>query len=60
MSRLPITCPQCLQVKGVLQGNVSDLAHVVDYYKCTDCQYVWTVEKSQQDRPRPPTIVRIS
>jgi hypothetical protein len=47
---LPVTCPQCLQVKGCRMEDVSNIAHV-DYYRCADCGHVWTTPKAMQYRP---------
>lgn len=50
-------CPQCLQVKGVLQEQITKAAQV-EVYRCLDCQYVWSIDKSKHPHLFPPTIVR--
>ena len=59
MSPIPVLCPQCLQLKGVLQEKASAIAHV-DYYLCSDCHYVWAGRKSNTEAITPVKIVRLN
>lgn len=54
---LPVKCPQCLEVKGIFQEAINDIAYV-DYYRCSDCHYLWSVDKSQYDQLCLPMNVR--
>jgi hypothetical protein len=52
--RLPITCPQCLQLTGDYQKAINN----VEYYCCSDCCYVWTADKSGDNPQRVLTTDR--
>jgi hypothetical protein len=47
MKTVLIPCPKCAQPGTYLKG----LSHSssVDYYRCDDCQHVWTVPKDERE-----------
>ena len=46
MKHVLVPCPKCAQPGTYLKG----LSHSssVDYYRCGDCEYVWTVPKDER------------
>ena len=46
MKTVLIPCPKCAQPGTYLKG----LSHSssVDYYRCDDCEHVWTVPKDER------------
>jgi transposase-like protein len=48
MKDVLIPCPKCTKPGTYMKGLSQSSA--VDYYRCDDCQHVWTVPK---DKPEP-------
>jgi len=47
MKNVLIQCPKCAQ-PGTYLKAVSQSSSV-DYYRCGDCEYVWTVPKDERE-----------
>jgi hypothetical protein len=44
-ARPEISCPECRHPHGRYLPFVSEMA-MVDYYRCWDCGFVWTIPKA--------------
>jgi len=47
MKTVLIPCPKCTQ-PGTYVKSLSQ-SYAVDYYRCDDCQHVWTVPKDERE-----------
>jgi transposase-like protein len=47
MKDVLIPCPKCSQ-PGIYMKGLSQSSSV-DYYRCDDCQHVWTVPKDERE-----------
>ena len=47
MKNVLIPCPKCEQ-PGIYLKSLSQSSSV-DYYRCVDCEHVWTVPKDERE-----------